>query len=176
MIITQNNHKRVLYKHCLKARIAHGYVILSKNNASQMRCSCLALLNFHTTSSDTLKTKTVSSLWLNQDRRFLLPTKVYDHRYMQKLHLTQKSKFAVTLFFLMRAEYLTLTKGIRTKGMCWTFSVTGPGMSLLPHFAIYLLVGHSLFLLYPKDRPLWPKLGGEHTSILKERYIKLLLS
>src|SRR6218665_543269 len=94
MITTQNNHKRALYKHCLKARHAHarGHVILSKNNASQMRCSCLVLLNFHTMSSDTLKTKTGSLLRLNQDRRFLLPTKVYDHKYMQKLHLTQKVK------------------------------------------------------------------------------------
>src|SRR6218665_385514 len=94
MIITENNHKRVLYKHCLKARTAHarGHVILSKNNASQMRCSCLVLLNFHTMSSDTLKTKTGSLLRLNQDRRFLLPTKVYDHKCMQKLHLTQKVK------------------------------------------------------------------------------------
>jgi len=64
MITAQNNHKRVLYKHCLKARTAHarGHVILSKNNASHMRCSCLALLNFHTMSSDMLKTKTASSL------------------------------------------------------------------------------------------------------------------
>jgi len=66
MISTQNNQNRVLYKHCLKARTAHarGYVILSKNNASQMRCSCLVglLLNFHTMSSDTLETKTASLL------------------------------------------------------------------------------------------------------------------
>src|SRR6218665_913276 len=59
-----------------------------------MRCSCLVLLSFHTMSSDTLKTKTASLLCLNQDRRFLglLPTKVYDHKYMQKLHLTRKVK------------------------------------------------------------------------------------
>ena len=59
-----------------------------------MRCSCLVLLSFHTMSSDTLKTKTASLLCLNQDRRFLglLPTKVYDHKYTQKLHLTRKVK------------------------------------------------------------------------------------
>ena len=94
MITTQNNHKRVYYKHCLKVRTAHarGHVLLSKNNASQMRCFCLVLLNFHTMASDTLKTKTASLLWLNQDRRFLLPTRVYDHKYLQKLHRTQKVK------------------------------------------------------------------------------------
>ena len=55
-----------------------------------MCCSCIVLHNLYTMSADTLKTKTASSPWLNQDRWFLLSTRVYDHKYMQKLYLTQK--------------------------------------------------------------------------------------
>ena len=50
-------------------------------------------------SSDTLKTKTAIHY---QDRRFLLPTKVYDHKYMQKLHLSQKVK--ICSYFVLSYE------------------------------------------------------------------------